>query len=198
MNLGLFGVGKAGTSVVESLVVTDSHDDGDLVEMAIAFDTDQSSLEAVDIFPQQYRVLVGEDRVKGHGTGASPELGADVFKTDMITIQRRLKEIPLSSSDSFVIVAGLGGGTGGGGAPVLARSLSTLFPPRPILGLGILPADDEGQIYRENADETLPDFVENVDTALLFDTDTLQSNDGSHSELTDILDTVRTAASIPG
>ena len=198
MNLGLFGVGKAGMSVVESLIMTDSHGDVDLVEMAIAFDTDQSTLDELDILPQQYRVLVGEDRVKGHGTGASPELGADVFKDDMITIQRRLDEVPLLSADIFVIVAGLGGGTGGGGAPILAKSLSNLYPSRPLLGLGILPADDEGQIYRENANETLPDFVENADTVLLFDIETLQWNDdGSQTELTDIIRTVQSAASVP-
>jgi cell division GTPase FtsZ len=78
--------------------------------------------------------------------------------------------MPIHDIDAFVIVAGLGGGTGSGGAPVLAKHLKRIYT-EPVYGLGILPADDEGGIYTLNAARSLQSFVRETDNMLAFDND---------------------------
>jgi len=70
--------------------------------------------------------------------------------------------------DAFLVVAGLGGGTGSGGAPVIARHLKRIHT-EPVYGLGILPGSDEGGIYTLNAARSLKTFVDEVDNLMLFD-----------------------------
>ena len=67
------------------------------------------------------------------------------------------------SADTFYdyMTAGLGGGTGSGGAPVIARRLKKLYV-EPVYGLGILPARDEGGLYSLNAARSLMTFVKEV------------------------------------
>jgi cell division GTPase FtsZ len=79
-----------------------------------------------------------------------------------------------TETDAFVIVAGLGGGTGSGGAPVLANELSHLYT-EPVYGVGILPAEDEGGIYNLNAAQSFQNLVESADNTILFDNDSWAS-----------------------
>ncbi|MFW6436976.1 MAG: tubulin/FtsZ family protein, partial [Halococcoides sp.] len=72
--------------------------------------------------------------------------------------------------DAFMIVAGLGGGTGSGGSPVLAKHLKRIYT-EPVYGLGILPGSDEGGIYTLNAARSFQTFVREVDNLLVFDND---------------------------
>ncbi|MDI6885255.1 MAG: hypothetical protein QMD22_02700 [archaeon] len=69
-----------------------------------------------------------------------------------------------------MIIAGLGGGTGSGGAPVLARRLQKLYE-EPVYGLGILPAKDEGSLYSLNATRSLTTCLNEMDNLFLFDND---------------------------
>ncbi len=68
------------------------------------------------------------------------------------------------------MVAGLGGGTGSGGAPVLAKHLKRIYT-EPVYGLGVLPGSDEGGIYTLNAARSFQTFVREVDNLLVFDND---------------------------
>ncbi|MEF8831576.1 MAG: tubulin/FtsZ family protein, partial [Halobacteriales archaeon] len=114
--------------------------------------------------------LIGQSRVKGHGVGADNELGAEVAEEDIGEIQGAIDGIPVHEVDAFLIVAGLGGGTGSGGAPVLAKHLKRIYT-EPVYGLGILPASDEGGIYTLNAARSFQTFVREVDNLLVFDND---------------------------
>ncbi|WP_049990594.1 tubulin/FtsZ family protein, partial [Natrinema salifodinae] len=69
---------------------------------------------------------------------------------------------------------GMGGGTGSGGAPVLAKHLKRIYT-QPVYGLGILPGMDEGGIYTLNAARSFQTFVDEVDNLLVFDNDVWRS-----------------------
>lgn len=74
----------------------------------------------------------------------------------------------VGETEAFIIVAGLGGGTGSGGAPVLARHLKKIYT-EPVYVLAILPAPEEGRLYSYNAARSLATLVKEADNVILFD-----------------------------
>jgi cell division GTPase FtsZ len=80
-----------------------------------------------------------------------------------------------------MIVAGLGGGTGSGGAPALAKELQRIYDV-PIYVLGILPGRDEGSIYQANAGRSLKTVIRESDSAILIDNDAWRESGESVEE----------------
>ncbi|ELZ49618.1 Tubulin/FtsZ GTPase [Halorubrum coriense DSM 10284] len=181
MKLALIGVGQAGGKVVDEFLAYDAETGADIVRGAIAVNTAKADLDGIDRLPTDRRILIGQSRVKGHGVGADNELGAAVAEEDIDEIQGALDSIPVHEIDAFLVVAGLGGGTGSGGAPVIAKNLKRIYT-EPVYGLGILPGSDEGGIYTLNAARSLKTFVDEVDNLLLFDNDAWRSSGESVGE----------------
>jgi cell division GTPase FtsZ len=125
--------------------------------------------------------LVGQSIVEGHGTGTDPETGRRCVSEDIHEITDVIGRVPASSLDAYLIIAGLGGGTGSGGAPVIADRLEEIYA-EPIYGLGILPASDEGGIYDRNAANSLQRFVDATDSVLLFDNGSARTGGETLSE----------------
>ncbi|SFS57303.1 Cell division GTPase FtsZ [Halostagnicola kamekurae] len=170
MKLALIGFGQAGGKVVDEFLSYERTIDGNFVESAIAVNSATADLHGLEEIPTEHRVLIGQTRVKGHGVGADNELGATVTEEDIDEIQGAIDRVPVHEIDAFLIVAGMGGGTGSGGAPVLAKHLNRIYS-EPVYGLGILPATDEGGIYTLNAARSFRTFVREVDNLLVFDND---------------------------
>ncbi|WP_255191472.1 tubulin/FtsZ family protein [Natronobeatus ordinarius] len=175
MKLALIGFGQAGGKVVDEFVAYDAAVGSGFVEDAIAVNSAITDLEGLENVPRKRQVLIGQSRVKGHGVGADNELGAAVAEADIDEIQAAIDEIAVHEIDAFLIVAGMGGGTGSGGAPVLAKHLQMIYS-EPVYGLGILPATDEGGIYTLNAARSFQTFVHEVDNLLVFDNDDWRRN----------------------
>ncbi|WP_410765080.1 tubulin/FtsZ family protein [Haloferax sp. DFSO60] len=170
MKLALIGVGQAGGKIVDSLIEYDRRTRTGYIVDTIAVNSARADLKGLRNIPESRQVLVGLARVKGHGVGADNSLGADVTAEDVGDILAMVDNFPIHEIDAFMVVAGLGGGTGSGGAPVIARELSNIYT-EPVYGLGVLPASDEGGIYTLNAARSLQTFVKEVDNLLLFDND---------------------------
>ena len=170
MKLAVVGFGQAGGKVLDEFLAFDRRTRGEVVRGALAVNTAKADLQGLEHVPADKRVLVGQTRVKGHGVGADNELGAEIAEEDVGEIQRALEEVPTHEIDAFLVVAGLGGGTGSGGAPVLAKQLKRVYS-EPVYGLGILPGSDEGGIYTLNAARSFQTFVREVDNLLVFDND---------------------------
>lgn len=170
MKLALIGVGQAGGKVVDKFLEYDKTHGSTVVQSATAINTARGDLQGLDHIREQDRLLIGQARVKGHGVGADNELGAAVAEEDIDEIQGVLDSIPVHEIDAFLIVAGLGGGTGSGGSPVITRHLKEIYT-EPVYGLGILPSSDEGSIYTLNAARSLKTFVNEVDNLFVFDND---------------------------
>ncbi|THE64792.1 cell division protein [Salinadaptatus halalkaliphilus] len=174
MKLALIGFGQAGGKIVDEFLAYDDAIGGGFIESAIAVNSATTDIQGLENVPRANRVLIGQARVKGHGVGADNELGATVTEEDIDEIQGAIDRIPVHEIDAFLIIAGMGGGTGSGGAPVLATHLKKIYS-QPVFGLGILPAMDEGGIYTLNAARSFQTFVREVDNLLVFDNDVWRS-----------------------
>ena len=170
MKLAMIGFGQAGGKIVDKFLEYDRRTGSEIVRAAVAVNTAKADLMGLEQIPQEQRVLIGQSRVKGHGVGADNELGAEVAEEDIGEVQGAIDGIPVHEVDAFLIVAGLGGGTGSGGAPVLAKYLKRIYT-EPVYGLGILPGSDEGGIYTLNAARSFQTLVNEVDNLLVFDND---------------------------
>ena len=170
MKLAMIGFGQAGGKIVDKFLEYDERTNSGIVRDAVAVNTAKADLLGLQRVPEENRVLIGQARVKGQGVGADNELGSQIAEEEINEIQSAIDRIPVHEIDAFLIVAGLGGGTGSGGSPVLARHLQRIYT-EPVYGLGILPGSDEGGIYTLNAARSLQTFVREVDNLLLFDND---------------------------
>ncbi|WP_192918670.1 tubulin/FtsZ family protein [Salinigranum salinum] len=186
MKLAMIGFGQAGGKVVDQFLEYDRNHNSNIVRAAVAVNTAKADLLGLENIPQDQRVLIGQSRVKGHGVGADNELGAEIAEEDIDEVQGAIDNIPVHEVDAFLVVAGLGGGTGSGGAPVLAKHLKRIYT-EPVYGLGILPGSDEGGIYTLNAARSFQTFVREVDNLLVFDNDawrkTGESVEGGYNQI---------------
>ncbi|MFB6295921.1 MAG: tubulin/FtsZ family protein [Halobacteriales archaeon] len=168
MKVALLGLGQAGGKIVDAFLEYESRTGTDFVVSALAINTARADFQGLDLVPEDRRVLIGQDRVSGHGVGADNDLAADIAADDVDQITGALDGIPVHELDAFLLVAGLGGGTGSGAGPVIARQLQRTYAV-PVYGLGILPASDEGAIYTVNAARSLRSYAPETDALLLFD-----------------------------
>jgi cell division GTPase FtsZ len=166
MKVALIGVGQAGGKVSQALAEFDYEMGFGAVQGAFAVNTAESDLQSIDLDS----VLIGRDRVKGHGVGGDNELGAEIMQEEVTEVMDALDERITSQTEAVLVVAGLGGGTGSGGSPALARELRKIYD-LPIYVLGILPGRDEGSLYQANAGRSLKTVVRESDAALLIDND---------------------------
>jgi cell division GTPase FtsZ len=166
MKLVLIGVGQAGGKITQRLAEHDREMGFGAVQGALAVNTAQSDLASLDVDT----VLVGQDRVKGHGVGGDNELGAEVMQADAGEVMDALDDTITARAEAIVVLAGLGGGTGSGGAPVLAKELRRVYD-LPVYGLAVLPGENEGAMYQANAGRSLKTLIREADSVLLVDND---------------------------
>lgn len=107
-NIKVIGTGGGGNNMVSWL-----HKKGIKGAEIIASNTDQQHL---DITSADKKVLMGQDLTKGLGCGGYPEKGAEAAKESIQMLKDHLKD-----SDMVFVCAGLGGGTGTGSAPIIAK-----------------------------------------------------------------------------
>jgi len=171
MKIGLIGFGQAGGKVADQLVEYAVGTDSEIIVDAVAINTAKADLMGLENIPDEKRVLIGQDRVKGHGVGADNELGSEIAEQDIQEIQNSIDGFATHEIEAFVIVTALGGGTGSGGSPVLAKHLKRIYE-EPVYGVGILPSNSEGSIYSLNAARSFQTFVEEIDSLITFDNET--------------------------
>jgi cell division protein FtsZ len=112
------------------------------------------------------KVLIGKELTKGLGAGADPKVGEESAKES----QQKIRE-SVEGSDMVFITCGLGGGTGTGSAPVIAKEAKK----QDALTVGIvtLPFEMEGEARQENAEYGLEMLEESVDTLIVIPNDKL-------------------------
>lgn len=171
MKLFAIGFGQAGGKIVDLLLEYDKKTHQKSIARALAINTAKTDLMGLIQIPMEDRLLIGQTIAKGHGIGADNEMGAKIATDDIYTIQSAVDVRGTHDTEAFLVAAGLGGGTGSGGAPVIARRLKKLYS-EPVYGLGILPSNEEGSLYSLNAARSLMTFIKEVDALFLFDNDT--------------------------
>ena len=171
MRVGVVGIGQAGGRIADLLTyhsLWGRH--RGIVPFALAVNSAQADLLGLKTIQKKDRILVGQTVVKGHGVGLNRKVGAKVAKHGLHTIMHSITEKVIHHVDAFIVVAGLGGGTGSGGAPIIISKLRQVYE-EPIYFIGVVPSEDEGKLMAMNAIECLQEMDGLVNGVLLFDND---------------------------
>jgi cell division GTPase FtsZ len=127
----VLGVGRGGCRVANLFLTSEKPSTG------ILMDTEESD---VRYFPYKHKMLLGERLTDGNGTGGDLELGREIMEGEKYRIVERIDAIR-GEMDCLLVVAGLGGGTGGA-VDVLAEELRRSFS-EPVYCIGIMPSESE-------------------------------------------------------
>ncbi len=131
----------------------------------IAINTDAQALLMSDA---DVKLDIGRELTRGLGAGANPEVGRKAAEDHIEEIEEVLQ-----GADMVFVTAGEGGGTGTGGAPVIAkvaRSLGALT-----IGVVTRPFGFEGRRRQVQADQGVEDLRAEVDTLIVIPNDRLLS-----------------------
>src|ERR1700757_4057414 len=139
----------------------------------IAANTDSQALKA-NLAP--IKMQLGDKLTRGLGAGGNPEVGKRAAQEDV----ERLKEY-LAEADMIFITAGMGGGTGTGAAPVIAKVAKELGS----LTVGVVtkPFTFEGKRRMKQADDGMKELKDSVDTPIALPTQRLLSVAGRNSSM---------------
>ena len=152
------GVGGGGSNAVNRMI-----GEGLSGVDFIAINTDAQALMLSDA-PK--RVRIGDKLTRGLGVGGDPDLGRKAAEESSDELQQVLE-----GSDMVFITAGMGGGTGTGAAPVVARIAREMGA----LSIGVVtrPFSWEGSVRSEAAQVGVEQFKQDVDTLIVIPNDRL-------------------------
>ena len=148
----VIGVGGGGNNAINRMIAAGIRG----VEF-VAINTDRQALRKSDA-PVQ--MVIGEKITKGFGAGANPDVGARAAEESIDDIKKML-----SGADMIFVTAGMGGGTGTGAAPIVARLAHEMG----ILTVGIVtkPFSFEGKRRMEQAEQGIKELRQYVDSLVV-------------------------------
>lgn len=169
-NIKVVGVGGGGSNAIATMI------EGGMtgVEFCVA----NTDIQALNSSKAGYKIQLGADLTKGLGAGANPDVG----RRSAIESYNQIVE-QLKGSDMVFVTAGMGGGTGTGGAPVVAkvaRELGALT-----IGVVTKPFMFEGKKRTKHAEGGLSELKENVDALIVIPNQKLLSISGDKTPLVD-------------
>jgi len=152
------GIGGGGTNAVSRMVEA-----GVAGVEFVAVNTDAQALLMTDA---DVKIHIGARATRGLGAGADPRVGLEAAQESRDELKEALK-----GADMIFVTAGEGGGTGTGGAPVIAeigRELGALT-----VGVVTRPFGFEGRLRADQAEHGVQTLRENVDTLIVIENDRL-------------------------
>ena len=160
VNIKVIGVGGGGNNAVNRMIAAGVKG----VEF-IAINTDRQVLQKNGA---NNKIFIGEKLTHGHGAGANPEVGAKSAAESAEEIAAAIE-----GADMVFVTAGMGGGTGTGAAPVVAK----LAKDKGILTVGIAtkPFAFEGKRRMQAAEAGIVELRENVDSLIVIPNERLNS-----------------------
>ena len=141
----VIGVGGAGTNAVNRMV-----DSGIRGVEFIAVNTDR---QALLLSKASSKIQIGEKITRGLGAGANPDIGAQAAEESKAEITEALR-----GADMVFVTAGMGGGTGTGSAPIIAKLAKKAGALT--VAVATMPFSAEGIRRRENAENGLEKLVD--------------------------------------
>lgn len=156
----VIGVGGGGSNAVNHM-----YSQGFTGVDFIVCNTDK---QALDASPVPFKIQLGESLTEGRGAGTIPEIGMNAAIENI----EEIREVLANNTKMVFVTAGMGGGTGTGAAPVIARAARDLG----ILTVGIVtvPFNFEGRKRRQQAEEGLQNMRDSVDTLLVINNERLR------------------------
>ena len=158
----VIGVGGAGGNAVNRMVEAEIR----LVDF-VAVNTDAQDLRRSKA---PNRVQIGETLTKGLGVGGDPAKGAAAA----LESSELIKEA-VADADLLFITAGMGGGTGTGAAPVVARIAKEINPDALLIGVVTRPFSFEGKTRTEQAQAGIHELRTSADCLLVIPNDRILS-----------------------
>jgi cell division protein FtsZ len=164
------GVGGGGGNAVNTMISADL----DGVEFVCA----NTDLQALEANLATTKLQLGDELTRGLGAGANPEVGRKAAEESM-----QLIADTVSGADMVFVTAGMGGGTGTGAAPVIARIARECGA----LTVGVVtkPFTFEGRKRRRQADEGIARLEEAVDTLIVIPNNRLLAVVGHNVSMVD-------------
>jgi cell division protein FtsZ len=151
-NIKVIGVGGGGSNAVSRMVSS--------TMSGVEFIVVNTDAQALRHSPVENKIQVGEKLTKGLGAGANPEIGRKAAIEDTDRLLQAMQ-----GADMVFITAGLGGGTGGGAAPIIAN----LAKEMEILTVGVVtkPFIFEGKRRGDQAERCLEELKASVDSLII-------------------------------
>jgi len=169
-NIKVVGVGGGGSNAIDRMIESKV--------TGVEFITVNTDTQALMRSQSPVRIRIGEKATRGLGSGGNPSLGQRAAEESSENLQEAL-----AGADMIFIAAGMGGGTGTGGAPVvaeIAQSTDSLT-----VGVVTRPFVFEGSTRARVADEGIHDLGERVDTLVIIPNDRLLSVADSKATIND-------------
>ena len=159
VNIRVIGVGGGGNNAVNRMISKNIRG----VDF-VSVNTDRQALRRSDAATQ---IVIGEKITKGFGAGANPMIGARAAEESM----EEIKQV-LSGADMVFVTAGMGGGTGTGAAPIVARAAKEMG----ILTVGIVtkPFAFEGKRRMAQAETGIAELSQYVDSLVVIPNERLK------------------------
>jgi cell division protein FtsZ len=153
------GVGGGGGNAINNMIVSQLK--------GVDFIASNTDAQALEVSKADTKIQLGKELTKGLGAGAKPEIGREAAEESIDDIRAALQ-----GSDMVFITAGMGGGTGTGGAPVIAEISKEMGA----LTVAVVtkPFSFEGRRVRV-AEEGIERLKEVVDTIITIPNDRLRS-----------------------
>ncbi|UVE48912.1 cell division protein FtsZ [Haloferax larsenii] len=157
-NITVVGCGGAGGNTVNRM-----HEEGIKGAKLVAANTDVQHLVEINA---DTKILMGEQKTQGRGAGSLPQVGEEAALESQEEIYDAIE-----GSDMVFVTAGLGGGTGTGSAPVVAKAARESGA----LTIAIVttPFTAEGEVRRTNAEAGLERLRDVSDTVIVVPNDRL-------------------------
>lgn len=151
-NIKVIGVGGGGSNAVNTMINSDVKG----VEFIVA----NTDVQALATSKAETRIQLGPKLTRGLGAGSNPDIGAKAAEES----EEALTEA-LEGADMVFVTAGMGGGTGNGAAPIVAK----IAKDQGTLTVGVVtrPFSFEGPRRAKYADEGVAQLKENVDTLIV-------------------------------
>ncbi|KAK1288505.1 hypothetical protein QJS10_CPB19g00389 [Acorus calamus] len=156
----VIGVGGGGSNAVDRMIESSMKG----VEFWIV-NTDVQAMRMSPVYPE-HRLQIGQELTRGLGAGGNPDIGTNAAQESKESIEEAVY-----GADMIFVTAGMGGGTGTGGAPVIAGIAKSMG----ILTVGIVttPFSFEGRRRAVQAQEGIAALRNNVDTLIVIPNDKL-------------------------
>jgi cell division protein FtsZ len=167
------GVGGGGGNAITSMI--------DKKLQGVDFFAINTDMQALERNKAPNKVQIGKNLTRGLGAGADPSIGQRAVEEDRDEIARSL-----TGSDMVFITAGMGGGTGTGGAPVvanIAKSMGAL-----VVGIVSKPFSCEGKKRMGQAESGIEEMKKQVDTLIVIPNQKLLSIVERNTPLQDAFD----------
>ncbi len=157
-SIKVIGIGGGGGNAINRMVAESVK--------GVEFIAANTDLQALSVSLADYKVQLGAKLTKGLGGGAIPAIGEQSAKESLEDIQSQLE-----GADMVFITAGMGGGTGTGAAPIIARLAKDLGA----LTIAVVtkPFRFEGPVRTRQADEGIESLKQHVDALITIPNDKL-------------------------